>query len=400
MTDASRRSFLGALALGAGGVASCQALAAGSDGHAAGYDAVPASDFMPKVPRKSGDPVTFTASLDRAAIKATSGGWAREITTRSLPIATDMAIAHLFLNPGGSREMHWHNAAEWAYVLAGYCQVVVVDPNREVDVTNLAPGDLWYFPKGHSHSIQTLGSNQCHAILAFDDGLYSEHGTFGISDWMSRLEPATLAQAFGVPVTALARIPEGETYINQGMVLAHDGPEARSARELGRARTHRYRLLAQKPHVQSAGGTFHLASAREFPVSTTITGWLMRLQPGAMHKPHWHPNASEWHYVAKGRVQVMLFATDKRMAVAEISTGDSAYVPRGCGHLIRNTGTEECEIVGMLDSGAYQESTLVDWMAKAPGHVIANNLGFSDAALAPFRNPGASIAAARGDFRS
>jgi oxalate decarboxylase len=113
MTDTTRRFVLGALVLGGGGLASNRSFAAGNDGHAAGYEAAQASDFMRTIPRKSGAPVTFTASLDRAAIKATSGGWAREITTRSLPIATDMAIAHLFLNPGGSREMHWHNAAEW-----------------------------------------------------------------------------------------------------------------------------------------------------------------------------------------------------------------------------------------------------------------------------------------------
>jgi oxalate decarboxylase len=346
---------------------------------------------MRTVPRKSGDPVTFSASLDRAAIKATSGGWAREVTARSLPLATDMAIAHLFLNPGGSREMHWHNAAEWAYVLAGHCQIVVVDPNGEAEVTNLGPGDLWYFPKGHSHSIQTLGPESCHAILAFDDGLYSEHGTFGISDWMSRLDPSTLAQAFGVPADVLAKIPGGETYINQGAVLAHDGQEARSVRELDRARTHRYRLMADKPRVHTAGGTFHLASAREFPLSATITGWFMKLQPGAMHKPHWHPNANEWHYVAKGRVQMTLFAVDKRLAIAELSAGEGAYVPRGSGHLIQNIGAEECELIGMLDNGTYEESTLADWMAKAPNHVIANNLGLSEPALAPFRKQGASI---------
>jgi oxalate decarboxylase len=394
MTDTTRRFFLGALALGAGGLASKQSSAAGNDGHAAGYDAAPAADFMPTVPRKPGDPVTFTASLDRAAIKATSGGWAREITARSLPLASDMAIAHLFLNPGGCREMHWHNAAEWAYVLAGHCQIVVVDPDGGVEVTNLAPGDLWYFPKGHSHSIQTLGPDRCHAILAFDDGLYSEHGTFGISDWMSRLDPAALALTFGVAASALAQIPGGETYINQGAVLAHDGPEARATRELDRARTHRYRLMAQKPRVATAGGTFHLASAREFPVSTTIAGWRMKLQPGALHKPHWHPNANEWHYIATGRVRVTLFAADKRLAAAELSSGEAAYVPRGAGHLIQNIGAEECELIGMLDSGTYEESTLADWMVKAPSHVLANNLGFSQAALAPFRQPGASIAPA------
>ena len=53
--------------------------------------------------------------LDNGPIKATSGGWAREVTTCGLPIATDIASAHLFVNAGGAREMHWHDSAEWAY---------------------------------------------------------------------------------------------------------------------------------------------------------------------------------------------------------------------------------------------------------------------------------------------
>jgi oxalate decarboxylase len=49
-------------------------------------------------------------SLDHDLVKATSGGWAREVNARHLPLARE----HLFMNPGGSREMHWHaTAAEW-----------------------------------------------------------------------------------------------------------------------------------------------------------------------------------------------------------------------------------------------------------------------------------------------
>ena len=110
--------------------------------------------------------MTFTASLDKGAIKATSGGWARDITTKGLPIATDIAGAHLYLNPGGVREMHGHNSAEWAYILVGHCQVTVVDPEGVTEVANYTPGDLWYFPRGHAHAIQTLGSEACHAVLA------------------------------------------------------------------------------------------------------------------------------------------------------------------------------------------------------------------------------------------
>ena len=385
MFEANRRFFLQSVAIGAGALATSQSFAAGSDGHAAGYDVSAASDHLKTVPRKPGDPVVFTASLDKGPIKATSGGWAREITARGLPIATDIAGAHLFMNAGGAREMHWHNSAEWAYIVDGHCQVTVVDPDSLAEVVNLGPGDLWYFPKGHGHAIQTLGPAPCHAILAFDDGLYSEHGTFGISDWMSRYDTNVLSQAFGVSAEAFAQIPKAETYIMQGEVLALDGPQARSARELDHARTHRYALMAQKPKVSTAGGSLHIASAREFPMSTTLTGMVLKLKRGAMHEPHWHTDANEWHYVLKGRTRVTLFAADKRVAVAELSPGECAYIPRNCGHSIQNIGPEDAEIVGVLDSGTYHESTLSDWLAKAPRHLLANNFGIPETAIANFK---------------
>ena len=384
MFEADRRIFLQSFAVGAGALATSQSFAAVVDGHAAGYDVSPASEFLKTIPRKSGEPVVFTASLDKGPIKATSGGWAREITARGLPIATDIAGAHLFMNAGGSREMHWHNSAEWAYVVDGHCQVTVLDPDGQLEVVNLGPGDLWYFPKGHSHAIQTLGAAPCHAVLAFDDGLYSEHGTFGISDWMSRYDTQGLSQAFGISSEAFARIPKAETYIMQGEVLPLDGPQASAARELDRGRSHRYALMAQKPKVSTAGGMLHVASAKEFPISTTLTGMVLKLKRGAMHEPHWHTDANEWHYVLKGRTRVTLFASDKRVAVAELSPGECAYIPRNCGHSIQNIAPEDAEIVGVLDSGTYHESSLSDWLAKAPRHLLANNFGLAEKDVANF----------------
>ncbi|MBR0688054.1 cupin domain-containing protein [Bradyrhizobium manausense] len=394
MFKSSRRLFIQSVAFSAGVLGAAKSALAAPDGHAAGYDVAPASEFLKTIPRKSGDPVVFTTSLDKGPIKATSGGWAREVTTRTLPLATGIAGAHLFVNAGGAREMHWHNSAEWAYVVDGHCQVTVVDPEGQLEVVNLGPGDLWFFPKGHSHAIQTLGPAPCHAILAFDDGLYSEHGTFGISDWMSRYDAPTLSQALGVSTETFSPNPKAETYIMQGEVLALDGPQAKVARALDRDRTHRFALMAQKPRVSTAGGQLYVASAKEFPVSSTMTGTVLKLKPGAMHEPHWHTDANEWHYVLKGRTRVTLFAFDKRVAVAELSAGECAYIPANCGHSIQNIGKEDAEVIGVLDSGAYHESSLGDWLAKAPRHLLANNFGVPEAAVANFGRKRMVIASA------
>jgi oxalate decarboxylase len=67
MTRANRRAFLGGLAFAAGSLAATRSSAIGNDGHAAGYDVTGASDYMPLIPRRTGDPVTFTTSLDKGA---------------------------------------------------------------------------------------------------------------------------------------------------------------------------------------------------------------------------------------------------------------------------------------------------------------------------------------------
>ncbi|MEJ0018026.1 MAG: cupin domain-containing protein [Acetobacteraceae bacterium] len=382
----ARRRFLGSMALGAATLAAgYDAAAAGNDGHATGYDAAPAGSVMKTVPRKPGDPVTFTANLDRNPAKATSGGWAREVTARHLPLSEGIAAAHLFINAGGSREMHWHgSAAEWAFVFAGHCQIVVLDPDGVVEVANLGPGDVWFFPKGHAHAISTLGEEPCHSLLIFDDGLFSERGTFGISDWVSRLDAATLGRNFGVPAASAAAFPQGETYINQGEVIPLDGAIAQSVAELPATRSHRYRLMAEKPWRSFPGGSLHLASGREFPVSSTMTGLVIRLQPGAMQELHWHPNANEWFYVSRGRVRATLFGADKRMAVAEAVVGDVGYFPQGWGHSFEALGSEPCEIVTALDNPVYQDSSLSEWIAKVPPYVLSNNLGLTEALLAQF----------------
>ena len=47
-------------------------------------------------------------------------------------------------------------------------------------------------------------------------------------------------------------------------------------------------------------------------------------------------------------------------------------------------GSDEAEVVGVLDSGTYQESSLSDWVAKAPSHLLANNFGIPEKSLAKF----------------
>jgi oxalate decarboxylase len=108
------------------------------------------------------------------------------------------------------------------------------------------------------------------------------------------------------------------------------------------ALTHRYRLLAQRAE-NFPGGTLRLVSEREFPISKTMTGSLMRIKPGGLRELHWHPNADEWQYYLSGRARMSVFGSHGRVRNEEFGSGDVGYVPQGYGHYIENAGNEELE---------------------------------------------------------
>src|SRR5262249_60828874 len=87
------------------------------------------------------------------------------------------------------------------------------------------------------------------------------------------------------------------------------------------ALSHRYRLLAQRAETYP-GGTNRLVSQREFPISTTVTGAIMRIKPGAMRELHWHPNADEWQYYIAGRARLGGFGSPGRGRTERRRHGD------------------------------------------------------------------------------
>jgi len=386
MNQINRRGLLGSAALGAGGLValanSAQAANPGDGGFA--RNAVPLTGGDPVVKHDQSDIEAmpdFHFSLDGNKPKITSGGWAKEATVHQFPISKGIAGVHMYLDPGASRELHWHAiAAEWAYVIAGQCQTVLLDPSGASEINNYKPGDLWYFPKGHGHSIQTIGDQPCHFILSFDNGAFSEHGTFSITDWIDVTPKDMLALDFGLPKDVFDAFPKGEAYIQAGPILAAaDALDAPWPKES----THKFRLLNDARAVRDFdGGTFRLASIDEFPASRTMSGGVMTIKPGAMRNLHWNPNANEWHYYLRGKGQVASFGSGGRSRVAEFKPGDVAYIPAGFGHAIKNIGDEDLDIVQTWDAGKFEEIDLNKWVKSSPKYLLSNNFaGVPDATI-------------------
>lgn len=310
------------------------------------------------------------------------GGSAKEATAVEFPISKSLAGVSMRLKPGALRELHWHaNAAEWGYVFSGRCRTTIIDPEGCRETNDFGPGDVWYFPRGHGHSIQGVGPGECHFLLVFDNGYFSEFATFSLSDWIAQTPPEVLAKNLGVPAESFARFPKKEVYIAVGPLPPPltDQPGSEHPPPL----THKYRLMAQEPR-NFPGGTLRLVSSKEFPISATMTGALMTLKPGALRELHWHPNADEWQYFISGRARMTVFGSKGRARTAEFGPGDVGFAPQGYGHYIENIGPDECRMLLMFNSGTYAEVSLSGWLASNPRSLVATNFGVREDVIAQF----------------
>jgi oxalate decarboxylase len=318
---------------------------------------------------------TFKFALEASAGKVVGGSFGKEATVEKLPISKGLAGVSMRLEPGVMRELHWHaTAAEWAFVLSGRVRTTVVDPQGCGEVNDFAPGDVWYFPRGHAHMLQCLGDEPCHFILIFDNGYFSEFGTFSISDWLGHVPKPLLAKNLGVPVADLASFPTSEVYFAAGPQPPEPAATPLQGNNLPPL-THKYSLLSGVPHREFAGGREWRVDSSKFPISTTVTGVVLDLEPGALRELHWHPTADEWNYVIAGQVSVTLFGSHGRLRTETLSQGDVGYIPQGYGHSIENIGQTACRVLVALNTGVYQAIDLSQWLASNPADVLATNFG-------------------------
>src|ERR1700676_954328 len=316
------------------------------------------------------------ASFNNAPKRVQNGGWARQVTQEDFAISKTISGVNMRLSAGGVRELHWHQAAEWAYMTYGNCRVTVLDLEGRPYVADVKEGDIWYFPAGYPHSLQGLGPDGCEFVICFDDGAASEFNTLLVTDWFAHTPPSVLAANFGVSAETFAKTPLNDRWIFQGKVPG-DLPAIRKAMT-GNAETPPQPFtfsLATSPNLNGTkNGTLHLADSSTFKVSTTIAAVVQTVPPGAMRAMHWHPNADEWQYYIKGKARMGVFNTGPHVLTMDFNPGDIGYVPRNYGHYVQNIGDTDMQFFAVFRTSNFQEFSLSDWLKHSPAEMVAEHL--------------------------
>src|SRR5229473_8536991 len=261
----------------------------------------PSSNTPP--PTDHGDIGPVWYSFDLVHKRVQEGGWTHEVNATVLPTSKDIAGVNMRLTAGSFRELHWHTADEWAIMLYGNARVTLLNPDGTIFIDDVTKGDLWYFPAGYPHSIQGLGPDGCEFLLVFDQGMFSEDGTFLLSEWVAHTPPEVLSKNFGLPASALTNLPTESLYIFPADLpksLAEDraavgGQKVQSSIQCT------FKMEGIAPTKRTTGGEIRIVDSHNFPVSKNVAAALNTIKPGGMRELHWHPNASEWQFYMAGK---------------------------------------------------------------------------------------------------
>jgi oxalate decarboxylase len=326
---------------------------------------------------------TFKYPFSFAHRRQHSGGWSREVTMRELAVSKTLAGVNMRLTSGGVRELHWHTAAEWAYMLYGNARITCIDGDGKSFVTDVKEGDLWYFPTGIPHSIQGLPPDGTEFLLVFDDGNFSEYETVLLSDWMAHTPKEVVAKNFGVAAAALAKMPDKELFIFQAEVpgpLAEDQRIAAGA--LGPSPIDfAFRTTQAAPSKKLKNGEVRIIDSSSFKIATGIAAAVVTVKPGGLRELHWHPNADEWQFFFSGKGRQTVFATGGRARTMDFESGDVGYVQKTLPHYIENTGTSDLKFLEMFKSSFYQDLALSEWLTHTPPELVSAHLNLDKAAL-------------------
>src|SRR6201996_1303408 len=227
----------------------------------------------------------FWSSFNISPRRQQAGGWAREVTQPDFAISDEISGVNMYLEPGGIRELHWHQTGEWAIMTEGKCRVTTLSREGKPSVEDVFKEDLWFFPAGLPHSLQGLGPVGAEFVIVFDDGSQSESNTLLLTDWFAHTPPEVLAKNFQVAREVFDDIPLHNLWIFPGDEPGDlEADQVAAGVEWGGTEPVIFRMSEVKPMYQNSGGRGRGAGRTNFPTAKTVAAGLVTVKPGSMRE--------------------------------------------------------------------------------------------------------------------
>lgn len=120
------------------------------------------------------------------------GGEVRIVDSTNFPMSKTVAAAHVIINPGALREMHWHpNADEWSFFIRGKARVTIFASNGNARTFNYQAGDVAVILKNHAHYVENIGDEPVEMLEMFRAPRFED---FSVEQWLAQTPRTFVAE--------------------------------------------------------------------------------------------------------------------------------------------------------------------------------------------------------------
>jgi oxalate decarboxylase len=132
-------------------------------------------------------PQTFSHHMLAQEPIRTKSGTVRITDSSVFPASKNIAAALVEIEPGGLREMHWHqNTDEWQYYIEGQGRMGVFAANGQARTFDYRVGDVGYVPFAMGHYIENTGSAPLRFLEMFKSSYYAD---LSLNQWLALTPP-------------------------------------------------------------------------------------------------------------------------------------------------------------------------------------------------------------------
>lgn len=134
---------------------------------------------------------------------------------------------------------------------------------------------------------------------------------------------------------------------------------------------HKFALKDSQVKRTCAAGTRIMATEKVLAGLNLMSLALITLEKNGIREPHWHPNASELTYCAKGKALVTIFSPGNQRDTFILNEGEVMFIPRGYLHYIENIHSGSCQFILAFNNGNPEDLDLSESVGSMSAHVLA-----------------------------
>lgn len=141
-----------------------------------------------------------------------NGGSVKIVDSTTFHASTNIAAAEVVIEPGATRELHWHPTDEWDFFLEGHARITIFLDNNNARTFDYQAGDVAYITKNAGHYVENIGTTPIKYLEIFKTSKYTD---FSFSNWLALTPPAVVKAHLGFSDATIDKLQAFKTKDHQ-----------------------------------------------------------------------------------------------------------------------------------------------------------------------------------------